>query len=69
MAAPMNVENLQIIKEEPLEPEDMKKQLEAFLKKKHVREGLSKDKYTRLKGLMASLKDNITDTDTSANNT
>ena len=62
----MNVENSQIMKDEPIAPEDMRKQLEEFLKKKYVREGLSKDKYTRLKGLMVSLQgDNTANTGTS----
>ena len=65
MAAPMNVENSQIMKDEPIAPEDMRKQLEEFLKKKYVREGLSKDKYTRLKGLMVSLGNNTANTDIS----
>lgn len=57
MATPINIENVQTVKEEAVTAKDMRKQLEEFLKRKHVKEGLSKDKHARLKGLMVSLKD------------
>ncbi len=69
MATPMNVENLQVLKNECVPPQDMRKQLEEFLKKKHVREGLPKDKYARLRGLMASLKNGEIPTDSQNTNT
>ena len=53
----MQVENLEILKEEGIPAEEMGKQLNEFLKQKHVREGISKDEFSRLKGLMNSLKE------------
>lgn len=53
-------ERVQVLEDRPVPTQDMRKQLEEFLKRKHVKEGLSKVKYTRLKGLLESLKHDTT---------
>lgn len=53
MATP---DKVQVLEDQSVPTQDMRKQLKEFLKRKHVKEGLPKAKYTRLEGLMESLK-------------
>lgn len=53
----MQVENIRIVKEDGIPVEEMEKHLREFLRRKYVREELSKDNYTKLKRLTKSLKE------------
>ncbi len=52
MTAP---ERVQVLEDQSVPTQDMRNQLEEFLKRKHVKDGLPKAKYTRLEGLIDSL--------------
>lgn len=52
---PMHTRSCKVLSEETITSTEMQQKLGEFLSKKHVKEGLSRDDYSRLRGLQKSL--------------
>lgn len=49
----------EVVEEQAISGEDMRGALAAFLRKEHVRKGLSKDDYTKLSRFQKALEDEL----------
>ena len=52
----MHMKSCKVLSEEPISSSEVQQRLREFLSKKHIKEGLSKDDYSRLRGLQRSLQ-------------
>lgn len=48
--------SMEVVKDEGISGNDVEERLSAFLKQKHIREGLSDDDYSRLKRFQKALE-------------
>ena len=51
--------SLEVVQDESMSGKDVEERLSAFLKQKHIREGLSDDDYSRLKRFQKALKKEV----------